>query len=39
MHPKPTLHDYRNQRKSYEKWCKANKMAKRYILTSISMKM
>ena len=34
--PKPTLYDYRNQREPYEKWYEANKMAKRYILTSIS---
>ncbi|KAH9698363.1 hypothetical protein KPL71_023988 [Citrus sinensis] len=33
--PEPSLYDYRNQREPYEKWCEANKMAKRYILASI----
>ncbi|KAH9769014.1 hypothetical protein KPL71_011831 [Citrus sinensis] len=37
--PEPSLYDYRNQREPYEKWCKANKMAKRYILASISMEL
>ncbi|KAH9658261.1 hypothetical protein KPL70_023419 [Citrus sinensis] len=37
--PEPSLYDYRNQREPYEKWCKANKMAKRYILASISVKL
>ncbi|KAH9752860.1 hypothetical protein KPL71_014876 [Citrus sinensis] len=30
---------WRNQREPYEKWCEANKMAKRYILASISMEL
>ena len=29
--PEPMLYDYRNKREPYEKWCEANKMAKRYI--------
>ena len=29
--PEPTLYDYRNQMEPYEKWCGANKMAKRFI--------
>ncbi|KAH9741143.1 hypothetical protein KPL70_002513 [Citrus sinensis] len=37
--PEPSLYDYRNQREPYEKWCQANKMAKRYILASISMEL
>ncbi|XP_024042990.1 putative disease resistance protein RGA1 [Citrus clementina] len=37
--PEPSLYDYRNQREPYEKWCEANKMAKRYILASISMEL
>ena len=37
--PEPSLYDYRNQREPYEKWCEANKMAKRYILASISVEL
>ncbi|KAH9656854.1 hypothetical protein KPL70_022837 [Citrus sinensis] len=37
--PEPSLYDYRNQRETYEKWCEANKMAKRYILASISVEL
>ncbi|KAH9678657.1 hypothetical protein KPL71_025802 [Citrus sinensis] len=37
--PEPSLYDYRNQRELYEKWCEANKMAKRYILASISVEL
>ena len=37
--PESTLYDYKNQREPYEKWCEANKMAKRYILASISVEL
>ncbi|KAH9725664.1 hypothetical protein KPL70_007964 [Citrus sinensis] len=37
--PEPSLYDYRNQREPYKKWYEANKMAKRYILASISVEL
>ena len=37
--PKAALYDYRNKKEPYEKWCESNKMAKCYILASISMEL